>query len=99
MKIRTSRFVWIFAGIVLVLLGLWLWWRYLGPAPQKPTPLSQPVYTAGIRVDTLYTDTVTIQNGDQISGLFENLGLGYPLVNYLDSQPDSVFNARQLRSG
>ena len=99
MKIRISRFVWMIAAAVLVLLGLWLWWRTLGPTPQKPTPLSQPVYTAGIRVDTLYTDTVTIQNGDQISGLFENLGLGYPLVNYLDSQPDSVFNARQLRSG
>ncbi|MEY3158400.1 MAG: hypothetical protein RLZZ121_1453, partial [Bacteroidota bacterium] len=57
MKIRVPRLAWMIAAAVLVFLGLWFWWRTLCPTPPKPTSLSQPVYTAGIRVDTLYTDT------------------------------------------
>ena len=85
--------------VAAVLGGLWVGYRWITPSPSPTKPQAPPVYLAGIRVDTLHIDSMTIQEGDQLSGLFEDLGLGYPMVSFLVSQPDSVFKPRQIRSG
>jgi murein DD-endopeptidase MepM/ murein hydrolase activator NlpD len=91
-------------GFVILILGLvWLWQNEYSPwNKHSRSGIILPCDTlriAGIRVDTLMVDSAQIQDGDEISSVFEALGLPYVLVQYLVDQPDSIFNARQLRSG
>ena len=100
MKItRPTKILGLLALLIAMLGGVWFITR-LRSGNETPTkPRVPPVYLAGIRVDTLQLDTIIVQTGDQLSGLFNDLGLGYPIVSFLVSQPDSVFNPRQIRSG
>ncbi|MFM7701148.1 MAG: hypothetical protein ACKO7V_10235, partial [Bacteroidota bacterium] len=91
-------------GVALLILGLcWLWKSEYSPWNQgSHSPKSEPCDTlriAGIRLDTLVVDSARIQNGDELGSVFEALGMPYSIVQYLVDQPDSIFNARQLRSG
>ncbi|MFM7748252.1 MAG: peptidoglycan DD-metalloendopeptidase family protein [Bacteroidota bacterium] len=91
-------------GIALLILGLGrLWKSEYSPWNQgSHSPKSEPCDTlriAGIRLDTLVVDSARIQNGDDLGSVFEALGMPYSIVQYLVDQPDSIFNARQLRSG
>lgn len=89
------------AAVVLCLIGVFFGekmpWNF--PPVTKTIKQSNILRISGIQVDTLVLDSGQIQPGDEIGSIFKTFGLPYSLVEYLVDQPDSIFNARQLRDG
>lgn len=91
----------VLGGLLFVLaLGGWFGARYFSkpPTPTRKVRVASE-WTAGIRVDTLRVDSITLREGDLLGTLFADLGLEYRLVEWLGQQPDSLFNPRQLQVG